>query len=148
MTDPEQMVGDIETGDAWNEDDGVVQVEVRKPLDRVIPVRLSADKWEQIREEARDLGVGPTTLARMWILERLRSRVRVQDGCPPRPDDCSLIAAPLFVIAIPTKPGRFFVPIGSGRRMTNGKPSSRFWTESGRGDRVACCLQRPSLVVT
>jgi len=55
----------------------VVQVEVKKPLDKVIPVRLPADKWEQIREEARDLGVGPTTLARMWILERLRSRVKV-----------------------------------------------------------------------
>ena len=77
MTDPEQTVRDIETGDAWNEDDQVVQVEVKKPLDKVIPVRLPADKWEHIREEARDLGIGPTTLARMWILECLRSRVRV-----------------------------------------------------------------------
>ena len=77
MTDLEQTVRDIETGDAWKEDDQVVQVEVKKPLDKVIPVRLPADKWEQIREEARDLGIGPTTLARMWILERLRSRVKV-----------------------------------------------------------------------
>jgi hypothetical protein len=45
-------------------------------LDKVIPVRLPADKWEQIREEARELGIGPTTLARMWILEHLRSRVK------------------------------------------------------------------------
>jgi hypothetical protein len=61
-----------EQGNAWEETDEVVQVEVKKPLDKVIPVRLSSEKWEQIREEARELGVGPTTLARMWILEHLR----------------------------------------------------------------------------
>ena len=45
-------------------------------LDKVIPVRLSSDKWEQIRKEAIELGVGPSTLARMWILERLRQLVK------------------------------------------------------------------------
>ena len=64
----------IEQGDAWDESDEVVEVEVRKPLDKVIPVRLSAEKWEELRKEARELGIGPTTLARMWILERLRQR--------------------------------------------------------------------------
>jgi hypothetical protein len=77
MADLDKAVEDIDRGDAWNESDEVVRVEVKKPLDKVIPVRLPADKWEQIREEARELGVGPTTLARMWILERLRSRVKV-----------------------------------------------------------------------
>jgi len=76
MADLDKAVEDIDRGDVWNESDEVVRVEVKKPLDKVIPVRLSADKWEQIREEARELGVGPTTLARMWILERLRSRVK------------------------------------------------------------------------
>ncbi len=76
MADLEKVVENIEQGDAWNESDEVVHVEVKKPLDKVIPVRLPADKWEQIREEARELGVGPTTLARMWILERLRQRVK------------------------------------------------------------------------
>jgi hypothetical protein len=56
--------------------DEVVKLEVKKPLDKVIPIRLSADKWEQIRAEARELGVGPSTLARMWILEHLRQRVK------------------------------------------------------------------------
>jgi len=51
-------------------------VEVKKPLDKVIPVRLSAEKWEELRKEARELGIGPTTLARMWILERLRQRTK------------------------------------------------------------------------
>ena len=76
MTDIDKAVEKIERGDAWEETDKVVQVEVKKPLDKVIPVRLPADKWEQMREEARELGVGPTTLARMWILERLRQRVK------------------------------------------------------------------------
>jgi len=77
MADLDKAVEDIDRGDAWNESDEVVRVEVKRRLDKVIPVRLPADKWEQIREEARELGVGPTTLARMWILERLRSRVKV-----------------------------------------------------------------------
>jgi hypothetical protein len=76
MADLDKAVEDIDRGDAWNESDEVVRVEVKKPLDKVIPVRLPADKWEQIRKEARELGVGPTTLARMWILEHLRSRVK------------------------------------------------------------------------
>ncbi|NWF77007.1 MAG: hypothetical protein HXY36_00135 [Chloroflexi bacterium] len=77
MADLDKAVEDIDRGDAWNEGDEVVRIEVKKPLDKVIPVRLPADKWEQIREEAKELGIGPTTLARMWILERLRSRVKV-----------------------------------------------------------------------
>ncbi len=76
MADLDKAVEDIEQGNAWNKTDEVVQVEVKKPLDKVIPVRLSADKWEEIRQEARELGIGPTTLARMWILEHLRQRVK------------------------------------------------------------------------
>lgn len=72
----DKAIIEIEQGHAWDEGDAVVQVEVKKPLDKVIPVRLSADKWEEIRREAKELGVGPTTLARMWILERLRQRVK------------------------------------------------------------------------
>jgi len=76
MADIDKTIKEIEKGDAWDESDEVVRVEVKKPLDKVIPVRLSADKWEEIRREARELGVGPTTLARMWILERLRQQVK------------------------------------------------------------------------
>lgn len=76
MADIDKTIKEIEQGSAWDESDEVVQVEIKKPLDKVIPVRLSADKWEEIRKEARELGVGPTTLARMWILERLRQRVK------------------------------------------------------------------------
>jgi hypothetical protein len=74
----DKTIEKIEQGDAWEETDEVVQVNVKKPMDKVIPVRLSSDKWEQLRKEARELGIGPTTLARMWILERLRERTKAQ----------------------------------------------------------------------
>ncbi|MCL5986285.1 MAG: hypothetical protein M1371_06935 [Actinobacteria bacterium] len=76
MADIDKAIKDIEQGNAWNEGDEIVVVEVKKPLNKVIPVRLSSDKWEELRVEARELGVGPTTLARMWILEHLRQRVK------------------------------------------------------------------------
>jgi hypothetical protein len=78
MADTERAIEKIEQGNAWEETDEVVHLEVKRPLDKVIPVRLSADKWDQMRAEARELGVGPTTLARMWILERLRQSVKVK----------------------------------------------------------------------
>ena len=76
MTEIDKAVEKIEQGNAWEETDEVVHVELKKPLDKVIPVRLPADKWEEVRQEARELGIGPTTLARMWILERLRQQVK------------------------------------------------------------------------
>jgi hypothetical protein len=72
----DKEVQHLEQGNAWKKSDVVVQVEVRKPLDKVIPVRLSAEVWEELRRQARELGIGPTTLARVWILERLRQRTK------------------------------------------------------------------------
>jgi len=69
----EKEVKAIEEGDAWLEDDEVVELEVSRPLDKVIPVRLPSDAWNAMRREATELGVGPSTLARMWIMEKLRS---------------------------------------------------------------------------
>ncbi len=76
MKELPKKVKKIEREDAWKDADEVVKLEVKRPLDKVIPIRLPADKWEQIRQEARELGIGPTTLARMWILEHLRHRVK------------------------------------------------------------------------
>ena len=72
MNDAERDIQQIEEGEAWEEADEVVKVEVKRPLDKVVPVRLTSDTWEELRREARELGVGPTTLARMWILEKVR----------------------------------------------------------------------------
>lgn len=49
-----------------------VEIEVTQPLGKVVPIRMSADQWNMLRTEARELGVRPTTLLRMWVLERLR----------------------------------------------------------------------------
>lgn len=76
MNDLDSEVERIDKGHAWDESDEVVEAQVKAPLDKVIPVRLSAEKWEELRQEARELGVGPTTLARMWILERLRQKAK------------------------------------------------------------------------
>jgi hypothetical protein len=70
----EREIARLETGDAWEEADEVVEIEVRRPLDKVVPIRLPAAKWEELRREAHEIGVGPTTLARMWLLERLKQR--------------------------------------------------------------------------
>lgn len=40
-------------------------------LSRVLAVRLEQNTLEQLRLRAHAKGFGPTTLARMWILERL-----------------------------------------------------------------------------
>jgi hypothetical protein len=71
MKNIEKEIKRMEQGEAWEDTDQVVKLRVKKPLDKVIPVRLRADHWEQLRELAGDIGVGPTTLARMWIIERL-----------------------------------------------------------------------------
>ena len=78
MADLDSEIQHIEQGNAWEETDEAAEVEVKKPLDKVIPVRLSTEKWEELRKEARELGIGPTTLARMWILERLRQRTKAR----------------------------------------------------------------------
>ena len=70
--DIEAAVARYESGDAWDDEAEVVETEVKRPLDKIVPVRLSADKWAALRREAAELGIGPSTLARMWILERLR----------------------------------------------------------------------------
>lgn len=71
MAKLENEIERIEHGEAWDENDEVVQIEIKRPLNKVVPIRLTADDWAKLRTEAAELGVGPTTLARMWILERL-----------------------------------------------------------------------------
>ena len=42
-------------------------------MEKVIPIRVTAGQWQALHEEAECLGIGPTTLVRMWALERLRA---------------------------------------------------------------------------
>jgi hypothetical protein len=72
MSDIEQRIQQFDEGEAWDETDEVVEIEVKCPLDKVVPIRLSSDEWEELRREARESGVGPSALARIWLLEKLR----------------------------------------------------------------------------
>ena len=52
-----------------------VDIEVARPLiKRGLTVKLDHDTIEQLTAIAREQGIGPSTLARMWILEGLKSR--------------------------------------------------------------------------
>src|SRR5829696_4079997 len=48
-----------------------VRLRVARNLSQGITIRFDAETLEQLRMRARKKGIGPTTLARMWILERL-----------------------------------------------------------------------------
>lgn len=50
-----------------------VKVRFAENLSEGITMRFDTDSLEKLREKARKKGIGPTTLARMWILERLAS---------------------------------------------------------------------------
>ncbi|MEW5989122.1 MAG: CopG family antitoxin [Chloroflexota bacterium] len=43
-----------------------------RPRKRGLTVRLDEDTLTRLAQQAQEKGVGPSTLARMWILERLR----------------------------------------------------------------------------
>jgi len=53
-----------------------VRARFNKQLSEGITVRLDPETLRQLRERAHALGIGPTTLVRMWILEHLRGEQR------------------------------------------------------------------------
>ncbi|HVC33782.1 MAG TPA: hypothetical protein VNL16_09760 [Chloroflexota bacterium] len=77
MPEIEQGIERIDQGGtAWDDADEVVDTTVRRPLGLVVPVRFSAETWEELRREACEIGVGPGTLIRTWVLEKLRDTQR------------------------------------------------------------------------
>jgi predicted DNA binding CopG/RHH family protein len=58
--------------DYWDEFKPV-RVRFAKNLSKWLTIRLDPQTLQALREKAKEKGIGPTTLARMWILERLRS---------------------------------------------------------------------------
>ena len=56
-----------------------VKVRFAKHLSAGLHIRLDPETLNQLREEAHQKGVGPTTLARMWIREHLQG-VRTHKG--------------------------------------------------------------------
>ena len=51
-----------------------VKVKFAKNLSEGITVRFDKVTIEKLREIAHEKGVGPTTLARMWIMDQLRQQ--------------------------------------------------------------------------
>lgn len=59
-----------------------VKVIVAKNLSSGITVRLAPDVLAQVRTQAQEKGVGPTTLIRMWVLEKLQKTSKANfAGC-------------------------------------------------------------------
>lgn len=48
-----------------------VKMDVARPLIHTLAVRLDARTIDRLAAVARKKGIGPSTLARMWLLERL-----------------------------------------------------------------------------
>ena len=48
-----------------------VRVKVARPLSHILAVRLDAPTIDRLADIGRAKGLGPSTLARMWLLERL-----------------------------------------------------------------------------
>jgi hypothetical protein len=63
-----------DTHDTTDYEDAFTPVRVRfaQHLSEGITIRLDKETLRQLRERAHATGVGPTTLARMWVLEHLR----------------------------------------------------------------------------
>jgi len=57
-----------------------VKVRFAKHLSEGITIRLDPETMTTLRAQAQGKGIGPTTLIRMWVLERLREEV---DHNPP-----------------------------------------------------------------
>jgi predicted DNA binding CopG/RHH family protein len=74
MKNLDKEIKRLEHEDAWEDSDEIVEVKVKKPLDKVVPIRLSSGDWDNLYQQANELGLGPTTLARMWILEHLKPK--------------------------------------------------------------------------
>lgn len=52
-----------------------VKVRFAKRLSQGLAVRFDEETLEALRTQARRKGIGPTTLVRMWVIERLREEV-------------------------------------------------------------------------
>ena len=53
-----------------------VKLRVADRLAKVVPIRMTDEQWRVLTREADELGLRPTTLLRMWLLERLRAAPR------------------------------------------------------------------------
>lgn len=53
----------------WKE----VKLEVTKPLEHILGVRMDGKTLTQLTRLGNEMGIGPSTLVRIWIMEKLKS---------------------------------------------------------------------------
>lgn len=60
-------------GDFWDElEDVEIVFDLKKPRDETLIVRLQKELKDRLERVARSRGLNISTLARMWLLEKLR----------------------------------------------------------------------------
>ena len=60
-----------------------VKIKFAKNLSEGITVRFEPETLAELRRRAKAMGIGPTTLVRMWVMERMASE-KPQAAPPPR----------------------------------------------------------------
>ncbi|MBI4318187.1 MAG: hypothetical protein HY675_06830 [Chloroflexi bacterium] len=62
-----------------------VKARFAKNLSKGITIRLDQDTLEALRAYAHERGLGPTTVIRMWVLERLKEQRQASSEQHPQP---------------------------------------------------------------
>lgn len=58
----------------YQEEFKTIKAKFGRKLSEGITIRLDSDTLSDLRTLAKEKGLGPTTLARMWVIENLRRR--------------------------------------------------------------------------
>lgn len=61
-----------------------IRVRVPKNLSEPLTIRLDPQSLAELRSRAKQMGIGPTTLARLWLLECLRAEPSIHRGGKPK----------------------------------------------------------------
>jgi hypothetical protein len=85
----EREVARVDAGERlWDESVPLEEpLEFKQPLGKVVSMRLTDAQWKALYAEAKGLGVGPTTLARMWVLKELRAPGALRPHHPASVDE-------------------------------------------------------------
>lgn len=78
MVEMYKQIEAIEEGDAWDERDEVVELDVNENIGKTVTLRLSPENWKKLSKEAEGLGVRPGALAATWVLEQLHREAKAK----------------------------------------------------------------------
>ena len=81
MSEFDKEVERFDAGEnAWDDTVEVADIEVKQPLDKLVSVKLTDAEFRLLLKEARSLGVGHNTLAKQWVLERLKAKSKAKSA--------------------------------------------------------------------